>query len=140
MWVEYYPCVERCAPDGNWSRHERSLLNCSREDLPEVPWEAPAGADWPWMGLPEMPHAYEGGGTFLRPSEPSEHGCPGGWIRCPFAESLVSYLPTLAGETWMESPLIREAPPLVIEAVQLWKLHRARSESHFTKVSRQSRG
>lgn len=87
------------------------------------------------MGLPPDREGERKGLPFWnRPLEPIDEGCPGAWYRTPFAQSLDIYLPTPGSNGQMESPLISEAPRLVVEAVQLFKRHRALVEGWYMEV------
>jgi len=95
----------------------------------------PEEVEQAWMGL-DRDYDREGiARDWAKPLESFEDGCPGGWYRCEFVRSLDPYLPTPAGQGWMESPLLTpDTPRLIVEAVQLYKREKARAEAAHWKT------
>lgn len=108
-----YDCARDCG--GKRSRERRRGRGCTRVDLPLVPWDVDArelyqrpsvnhsdgdGVHWRGTGLyfgrwpdrtldgrDELGIRYD----WEEPIEPAEDGCPAGWARSPFVDSVTRY-------------------------------------------------
>lgn len=84
----------------------RALRGCTRVDLPPVEWDVDVGQVRAYMGRPFDPDdpvfdvvGPDGRRFPVDPDHPPEEprdGCPGGWYRTPYVDSVLVYLRTRA--------------------------------------------
>ena len=101
---EPYRCRRDCQLGEGWRSEVRAGRGCTRRDLPRVRWdvsarelysrparygalhfgrfEDPSLAGKHELGVPQNP---------ARPLEAAGDGCPGGWYRSPFVDSVIHY-------------------------------------------------
>ena len=113
-----------------WRDGVRAIHGCTRVDLPTVPWDVDVMRLTGYMGRP----AYEvedmstwrvNGATVPispdRPPEDPADGCPGGWVRSPFALSVLRYTRTRAdGGIRNQNHLLDRADDRLIEEAVLY--------------------
>jgi len=108
--------------------------NCSLPDIDPTDWKStPADLLDCYMGaLPD--YASEGQRhDYLRPNEPHDDGCPGGWYRCEFIDSIHQYRRTRAeGGMRADNPLIhKDTDRLLLEAIQYLEKQEEAAMAYF---------
>jgi hypothetical protein len=110
-----FPCLNWCGSQG---RLVPSLLDERRCTLPGYSgtW---ADAPRPARQLVWLGRSADHENRDYRPAEPVSDGCPGGWARCRFAESVLRYRRRrVEGGGHDANPLIHaNTPPHIIEAI-----------------------
>lgn len=88
-----FDCDRYCRGEGGqWDPLERAARGCTRDDLPPVEWDVSADRLGHYLGRP-ADRSLEGQvfGSWEEPSEDFEEGCPGGWRRTAFVDSVVRH-------------------------------------------------
>ena len=116
-----FPCLSWCGSQG----HLRASLQSGRRcTLPGFRgnWGDPEPSDRArlsiWLGAPPDHESRD-----YRPAEPPEDGCPGGWARCRFAESLLRYrrARTEGGAHDMNPLVHHQTPTHILDALSYYE-------------------
>lgn len=95
--MERFDCSTLCSSRGEWLDDRRTAYGCTRSDLPPVRWDVQAIRlrSGGWMGRRALPADTRlQGGIPVNPAEPFEdplEGCPGGWYRSRFTDSVLAF-------------------------------------------------
>lgn len=110
--------------------------------FPRERWGEEVSAPTPWMGRAPCYELEESDARWRRPAEDIEHeGCPGGWYRTAFVESLRPYMRRGDGKGGRVSNRLLEMcdDRFVVACINLIEAHEDAALSEYYRVSSQGR-
>lgn len=132
---EAYPCSAVCFNGEDPYLSQMSHWRCSLAWFPRSRWQSGSTPLYYMGRLPivgqDIPSHYNP----RKPPEDHEDGCPGGWYRCAFVESLCKYERMFSGGMFSANVMLdRTSDPLIIEATQYLEHQRLRYRAHAQEV------